>query len=61
MEASGGIGLEDLAAIAATGVDFISLGLLTTRPPLLDISLEVRLPCEKPTTRTSRTGRTRTR
>ncbi len=41
VEASGGIRLEDLAAIAATGVDFISLGLLTARPPLLDISLEV--------------------
>ncbi|HCC32880.1 MAG TPA: carboxylating nicotinate-nucleotide diphosphorylase [Clostridiales bacterium] len=41
VEASGGIRLEDLPAIAATGVDFISLGLLTARPPLLDISLEV--------------------
>jgi nicotinate-nucleotide pyrophosphorylase (carboxylating) len=41
VEASGGIRLEDLAAIAATGVDYISLGLLTARPPLLDISLEV--------------------
>lgn len=43
LEASGGIGTggERLAAVAATGVDFISLGALTHSAPGLDISLEL--------------------
>lgn len=42
VEASGGIGTdpERLAAVAATGVDLISLGALTHSAPTLDISLE---------------------
>ena len=42
LEASGNIGtnLERLAAVAATGVDFISLGALTHSAPNFDISLE---------------------
>ena len=42
LEASGGITLDNLAAIAATGVDFISLGALTHSAGSLDFSLEVR-------------------
>ncbi|MFU8866639.1 carboxylating nicotinate-nucleotide diphosphorylase [Natronococcus sp.] len=38
-EASGGIGLEDVADYAATGVDVISMGSLTHSAPALDLSL----------------------
>ncbi len=42
LEASGNIGTnpQRLAAVAATGVDFISLGALTHSAPYFDISLE---------------------
>ncbi|WP_376796370.1 carboxylating nicotinate-nucleotide diphosphorylase [Thermogemmatispora sp.] len=42
LEASGGIGPdpERLAAVAGTGVDFISLGALTHSAPNLDVALE---------------------
>ena len=42
IEASGNIGTnpEQLAAVAATGVDFISLGALTHSAPNFDVSLE---------------------
>jgi nicotinate-nucleotide pyrophosphorylase (carboxylating) len=39
LEASGNVTLESAAAIAATGVDFISVGLLTHSVKALDISL----------------------
>jgi nicotinate-nucleotide pyrophosphorylase (carboxylating) len=39
LEASGGITLENVAAIAATGVDFISVGALTHSAPALDFSM----------------------
>jgi nicotinate-nucleotide pyrophosphorylase (carboxylating) len=39
LEASGGITLENVRAIAETGVDFISVGALTHSPPALDVSL----------------------
>jgi nicotinate-nucleotide pyrophosphorylase (carboxylating) len=39
LEASGDVSLETVAAIAATGVDFISAGKLTHSAPALDISL----------------------
>ncbi len=41
VEASGGITLERIRAIAETGVDFISIGALTHSVRTLDISLEV--------------------
>ena len=41
LEASGGINLDNLAEIAATGVDFVSLGALTHSAGALDFSLEV--------------------
>jgi len=39
LEASGGVDLDTVAAIAATGVDFISVGALTHSAPSLDFSL----------------------
>ena len=39
-EASGGVTLETLREIAATGVDFISVGALTHSAPALDIGLD---------------------
>ncbi len=39
-EASGGISLCNIAEVAATGVDFISVGALTHSAPSLDISLD---------------------
>lgn len=41
LEASGGITLENVNAIAATGVDAISIGALTHSAPAADLSLEV--------------------
>jgi nicotinate-nucleotide pyrophosphorylase (carboxylating) len=41
LEASGGITLDNLAEVARTGVDFISLGALTHSAGALDFSLEV--------------------
>jgi nicotinate-nucleotide pyrophosphorylase (carboxylating) len=41
LEASGGITLENVRAVAETGVDRISVGALTHSAPILDISLEV--------------------
>jgi len=43
LEASGGIRPETVGAIAATGVDLISIGALTHSAPSLDISLEIEL------------------
>ena len=39
-EASGGIHLENVKAYASTGVDFVSVGLLTHGAPSLDLSLK---------------------
>ena len=43
LEASGGVTLATVRAIAETGVDLISVGALTHSAPALDISLEVRV------------------
>ena len=40
VEASGGVNLDTIAAIAATGVDVISVGALTHSAPVLDIGLD---------------------
>ena len=40
LEASGGVSLETVVAIAETGVDFISVGALTHSAPALDIGLD---------------------
>jgi nicotinate-nucleotide pyrophosphorylase (carboxylating) len=39
LEASGGVTLESVAAIAATGIDLISIGALTHSAPALDLSM----------------------
>ena len=39
LEASGGVSLESVRAIAETGVDFISVGAITHSAPTLDLSL----------------------
>ena len=41
LEASGNVDLERVAAIAATGVDYISIGALTHSAPALDLSMLV--------------------
>jgi nicotinate-nucleotide pyrophosphorylase (carboxylating) len=41
LEASGGVALDTVRAIAETGVDFISVGALTRSARSLDVSLEV--------------------
>jgi nicotinate-nucleotide pyrophosphorylase (carboxylating) len=43
LEASGGITLETVQAVAATGVDLISVGALTHSSRALDISLEIEM------------------
>jgi nicotinate-nucleotide pyrophosphorylase (carboxylating) len=40
LEVSGNVTLERVREIAATGVDYISVGALTHSSPALDISLE---------------------
>jgi nicotinate-nucleotide pyrophosphorylase (carboxylating) len=40
LEASGGVTLETVATIAATGVDRISVGALTHSPPALDLAFD---------------------
>jgi nicotinate-nucleotide pyrophosphorylase (carboxylating) len=44
LEASGNVSLETVAAIAATGVDYISAGALTHSAPALDLSMLVTNP-----------------
>ena len=43
LEASGGLGLEDLRRVAATGVDRISIGQLTKSVTAIDYSMRVKL------------------
>ena len=43
LEASGGVNLATVRAIAETGVDLISVGALTHSAPALDISLDLRI------------------
>ena len=43
LEASGGVSLENVAAVAATGVDYISVGALTHSVPALDISFDLEM------------------
>ena len=40
LEASGGLSLDRAAAVAATGVDYLSIGGLTHSAPVLDIGLD---------------------
>ena len=43
LEASGGVTLETLRAVASTGVDFVSMGALTHSASALDLSLILEL------------------
>jgi nicotinate-nucleotide pyrophosphorylase (carboxylating) len=43
IEASGGITLDTAAAIAATGIDYMSSGALTHSAPNLDIALDIEM------------------
>ena len=42
-EASGGVNLETVRAIAEAGVDLISIGALTHSAPVLDLGLDVEI------------------
>ena len=41
LEASGGITLDDLTAVAATGVQYVAIGALTHSAPAADLSLKL--------------------
>jgi len=41
LEVSGGVGLDNVAKIARTGVDRVSIGSLTHSAPSIDFSLEI--------------------
>jgi nicotinate-nucleotide pyrophosphorylase (carboxylating) len=43
LEASGGVTLDTIRAIAETGVDFVSLGRITQSAPAVDIGLDYRV------------------
>jgi nicotinate-nucleotide pyrophosphorylase (carboxylating) len=43
LEASGGVTLDNVGAIAETGVDYISSGALTHSAPSLDIGLDIEI------------------
>ena len=43
VEASGGITLDTIAEIAATGVDYASSGALTHSAPALDVGLDIEM------------------
>jgi nicotinate-nucleotide pyrophosphorylase (carboxylating) len=43
IEASGGITLDNIAAVAATGVDYASSGALTHSAPNLDVALDIEM------------------
>ncbi|MGY1748262.1 carboxylating nicotinate-nucleotide diphosphorylase [Modestobacter sp. SYSU DS0511] len=44
LEATGGLTLAVAAEVAATGVDFLSVGALTHSSPILDLALDLRAP-----------------
>lgn len=44
VEASGGIGIDQVRSVALTGVDVISIGRITHSAPALDVALELRDP-----------------
>jgi nicotinate-nucleotide pyrophosphorylase (carboxylating) len=41
LEASGGVNLENIGEIAASGVDYVSIGAITHSAPALDLSMTV--------------------
>lgn len=44
LEASGGLRLDEVRAVAETGVDFVAVGALTHSSPALDLGLDLRSP-----------------
>ena len=42
-EASGGLSLDRVRAVAETGVDFVAVGALTHSAPVLDLGVDLRL------------------
>ncbi|MDR2339396.1 MAG: carboxylating nicotinate-nucleotide diphosphorylase [Deltaproteobacteria bacterium] len=48
LEASGGITLDNVADVAASGVDFISVGAITHSAPVADLGLDFRTEPRKP-------------
>jgi nicotinate-nucleotide pyrophosphorylase (carboxylating) len=48
LEASGGLTLERAGEVAATGVDYLSVGALTHSAPALDLALDLRQPAREP-------------
>jgi nicotinate-nucleotide pyrophosphorylase (carboxylating) len=56
LEASGGLRLEQASAVAATGVDFLSVGALTHSAPALDIGLDLVAHADYPTPRRPEAG-----
>ena len=42
LEASGGINLENVRAAAASGVDYVSIGMITDTPCVIDFSLNIK-------------------
>ena len=44
LEASGGVTLDSVRAIAETGVDYISIGRITQSAPAVDIGLDYAAP-----------------
>ena len=47
LEASGGITIDTVAAVAATGVDMISVGAITNSAPVLDVGLDLDPPKQR--------------
>jgi nicotinate-nucleotide pyrophosphorylase (carboxylating) len=43
LEASGGVTLESAAAVAETGVDYLSSGAITHSSPSLDVGLDIEM------------------
>jgi nicotinate-nucleotide pyrophosphorylase (carboxylating) len=43
IEASGGVTLDNVAAIAATGIDYMSSGAITHSAPALDVALDIEI------------------
>jgi nicotinate-nucleotide pyrophosphorylase (carboxylating) len=43
LEASGGVTLDSIAGIAATGVDYVSSGALTHSAPNFDVALDIEI------------------
>ncbi len=42
LEASGGVNLKNVKAVASSGVDYISIGMITDSPEVIDFSLEIK-------------------